>query len=382
MIAKEYGRNPSTITEAIIFQKASVIFYDFVRARAEADTGEGISKQAPTQFNASRGCCDIKVKPLLVYHSDTPRAFKAHKVIKENLQLLWWANAKAWITRHWFTNKVNVFFAPTVKKYLEEKRLPLRYLLMLDNAPAHLSGLEENILAQYSFLKVFYLPPNATPLLQPMVYLAGGFKVHFELCWKKLWPDAISSRDFKGFYEGQAEDKVENVDDPEAVAQSEVAEIVTLEKKLSLEFDEADINELIEEHQEELRMDDLKELESMQLNKVQEQLHSSEGEENDPLTTTEVKEGLADYYKMVALLEKSHPEIIITGRWSQFCFIQMFSTQNSELSMKMFSPLNRGKSMDAWNCPGLLSVVDGTDAQFNHARLNGICSGITRVSIS
>ncbi|XP_068235701.1 putative CENPB DNA-binding domain-containing protein 1 [Palaemon carinicauda] len=43
------------ITEAIICQKASAIFNDLVRAQADADAGEGTSKQEPPEFKASHG---------------------------------------------------------------------------------------------------------------------------------------------------------------------------------------------------------------------------------------------------------------------------------------------------------------------------------------
>ncbi|XP_068204594.1 putative CENPB DNA-binding domain-containing protein 1 [Palaemon carinicauda] len=43
-----------TITEAIICQKASAIFGDLISALAEACKGEGTSKQAHLEFNASQ----------------------------------------------------------------------------------------------------------------------------------------------------------------------------------------------------------------------------------------------------------------------------------------------------------------------------------------
>ncbi|XP_068238625.1 tigger transposable element-derived protein 1-like [Palaemon carinicauda] len=115
--------------------------------------------------NASGDC---KVKPLLVYHSNTHRAFKTHKVPKKNLNVSWRANGKAWVTRQLFIEWINICLGRIVKKYLEEKRLPMKGLLVLDNAPAHPLALDKDIVAQYSFIKALYLPPNATPLLQPM----------------------------------------------------------------------------------------------------------------------------------------------------------------------------------------------------------------------
>ncbi|CAH2315065.1 tigger transposable element-derived 1-like [Pelobates cultripes] len=86
---------------------------------------------------------DLKIKPLLVYHSENPWAFKKHK----------WVNA---------------VFDPAVKKYLVDNNLPLKAMLLMDNAPAHPPGLEEDLLEDFNFIKVMFLSPNTTPLLQPM----------------------------------------------------------------------------------------------------------------------------------------------------------------------------------------------------------------------
>ena len=41
---------------------------------------------------------DLKIKPLLVYHSETPRAFKRCRINKSRLSVMWLLNAKAWVT--------------------------------------------------------------------------------------------------------------------------------------------------------------------------------------------------------------------------------------------------------------------------------------------
>ncbi|KII69328.1 Tigger transposable element-derived protein 1 [Thelohanellus kitauei] len=73
--------------------------------------------------NASGDC---KVKPLLVYHSENHRAFKSHKILKEKLQVMWRSNPKAWVTRKFFVECVNLVFGPSVKKYLQEKTYPCK----------------------------------------------------------------------------------------------------------------------------------------------------------------------------------------------------------------------------------------------------------------
>lgn len=62
---------------------------------------------------------------------------------------------------------VNLVFGPDVKKYLLENNLPLQALLVLDSSPAHPPNLED-ILEEFEFIKVLYLPSNTTLILQPM----------------------------------------------------------------------------------------------------------------------------------------------------------------------------------------------------------------------
>ena len=66
------------------------------------------------------------------------------------------------VTRQSFTDWMHEVFAPCVKKYpLEEG-----YLLLLDNAPAHPPGLEEDLVKEFDFIQVKSLPPNTTLILQ------------------------------------------------------------------------------------------------------------------------------------------------------------------------------------------------------------------------
>ena len=133
---------------------------------------------------------DFKVKPLLVYHSENPRAFKKYKMQKSQLSVMWRSNSKAWVTRILFVEWINEVFRPAVKKYLLEKNLPPKILLVMDNAPAHPPGLEDDLLEEFEFIKVKFLPPNTTPLLQPMdQQVISNFK--------KLYTKALFQRCFK-----------------------------------------------------------------------------------------------------------------------------------------------------------------------------------------
>ncbi|XP_067944893.1 tigger transposable element-derived protein 1-like [Watersipora subatra] len=103
---------------------------------------------------------DLKIKPLLVYHSENPRAFKAHKITKDRFALFCKSNSKAWVTRAIFIECTNVCFGSAVREYLGTNNLPLKCLLVLDNAPAHPPGLEENLHSDFFFIKVLYPPPT------------------------------------------------------------------------------------------------------------------------------------------------------------------------------------------------------------------------------
>ena len=115
---------------------------------------------------------NFMVKPMLVnnnyYYSNNPRVFKRNNVMKSKLPVMWRGNTKAWMTRQFFVEWIHKVFAPSVKKYLQDKKLPLKCLLVLDNAPTHFTGLKNDLVDKFNFIQVKYLPPSTTPLIQPM----------------------------------------------------------------------------------------------------------------------------------------------------------------------------------------------------------------------
>ncbi len=61
-----------------------------------------------------------------------------------------------------------------------------------------------------------------------------------------MWPDAVSECDFEGF------------------EMAKLDEIVATGKSMGLEVDEGDINDLVEEHSQELTTEELQELQALQ----------------------------------------------------------------------------------------------------------------------
>jgi hypothetical protein len=239
-------------------------------------------KDRLTLLLAANASGDFKLKPLLIYHSENPRCF-GKKIIKYKLPVMWKSNAKAWVDQKVFKDWIFEVFAPSVKKFLTDNNLPLKALLILDNASAHPQDLEDILGIDFDFIKVQFLPPNTTSLIQPM-------DQEVIACFKKLYTRALFSRLFdvtnssgktlKDFWKTEfnilhaisfiktAWDGVtqrtlraswktlvpsfsqDNNNADQSAGESEaVAAIVSMAESLDIgEVDEADVEELLEDH--------------------------------------------------------------------------------------------------------------------------------------
>lgn len=121
------------------------------------------SKQRVTILACSNATGTHKLKLTLIGKSKKPRAFKNLRNT-ESLPLWYTHQKKAWmnseIFRLWFQKE----FVPSVEKYLNDNNLPRKAILVLDNAPSHPATDE----LQDGDIKTLFLPPNVTPLCQPM----------------------------------------------------------------------------------------------------------------------------------------------------------------------------------------------------------------------
>ncbi|KAF2366173.1 DDE superfamily endonuclease domain [Trinorchestia longiramus] len=282
---------------------------------------------------------DFKIKPLLVYYSDNPGGFKRNDIIENKLPVMWRANSRAWVTRQYFVEWVHEVFAPNVKKYLQKKNLPEKCLLLLDNAPAHPPNLNEDLL-EFDFIRVQYLPPNTTSLLQPMnqriisnfkkLYTKALFRKCFEVTndttltledflrnhftilscvnlidsawnqvtyqtmksgWRKLWPDCVPGQDFEG--------SEEIVDD-----------IVSIGQSMGLEIDSEDV----EDHSTELTTEELVSLHKEQEKAVTESISSWEKDEKEDTPSSVIEEMCAKWGELQAFVEKTLPNNVVGNR--------------------------------------------------------------------
>ena len=84
-------------------------------------------------------------------------------------------------------------FAPAVENYLKNKNLVFKLLLLLDNAPSHLTDLS------HPNVQIEFLPPNTTSLLQPLDQtIIAAFKAYyipksFELIYEDMESAKITS---------------------------------------------------------------------------------------------------------------------------------------------------------------------------------------------
>ena len=269
-----------------------------------------------------------KLKPLLLYHSQNPRALK--NVNKHMLPVHYRANSKGWMSQAMFEDWFSNCFIPEVRNYCAEKGIPFKILLLLDNAPAHPKHIDD----LHPDVKVVYLPKNTTSVLQPMdqgvianfkaLYLRTTFGKAVEATeddkmtliefWKSYnildcikniklaWND-VGKKCMQGVWKKCLKRFVNSFEGFDQNAESEVInnKIVNLARAMNLEIDSTDAQELVDYVEEELGDEDLMELEK--------QRHQEKAEEEDETRDVVEKKftvkGLASVFSKIneALLE-------------------------------------------------------------------------------
>nr|XP_006132847.1 tigger transposable element-derived protein 1-like isoform X1 [Pelodiscus sinensis]XP_006132848.1 tigger transposable element-derived protein 1-like isoform X2 [Pelodiscus sinensis]XP_006132849.1 tigger transposable element-derived protein 1-like isoform X3 [Pelodiscus sinensis] len=230
----------------------------------------------------------------------------------------------------WFLNH----FVLAVERYCLGKNIPFKILLLLDNAPGHPNTLDD----MHPNVKVVFLPPNTTSLIQPMDQgVIASFKAYylrrtFSQAVRATQKDEMTLRDFWKSY--NIYDAINNIADAwdevketnmrgvwnklcpqfteeflgftdEEIAETRQA-VVAIGNELQLDITENDIIELLDSHGKELTNEDLMELEQ--------QIESRE--ENQDLETPQLKKfstkELADAFQLIeagmAKLEEQDPE--------------------------------------------------------------------------
>lgn len=337
--------------------------------------------------NAS-GCC--KCKPLLIYHSANPRVLK--NIDKSRLPVHWKSNKKSWMTAALFEDWFSNIFCPEVEEYCRVNKIPFKILLLVDNAPSHsetLNRLNPNV-------KVMFMPPNTTSLIQPMDqgviacfkkhYLKHTFKQMFDMLeenkqltlrdfwrnyniadaleninkgwkdvtettmnavWKNLWPDCIRT------------DSVSLVE----AANEDVAETIAVGRQLEAEgfsdLNLSDIEEYIESHDVELETNDLIELSEEYKDKeqdIEDALRDDVKESTYLFTTPNIKEYIAMIQTAIDFITKIDPDI------ERSCFIRrglQAQIAPYDLIIKERQQASKQQTIDKFLMPSTSSCATG-----------------------
>jgi len=156
-----------------------------VTANEKSAPGRKNSKERITIMPCCNSTGSHKLKLMMIGKSAKPRIFMNW----ENI-LYYKSSKNAWQTTFLFKNWFFEQFVPCVKKNLQEKNLPERAILLLDNASCH--GTNAVLQTEDCNFQVMFFPPNATAILQPLdQQIIQSMKLRYR---KNLLMDLASKR--------------------------------------------------------------------------------------------------------------------------------------------------------------------------------------------
>jgi hypothetical protein len=120
--------------------------------------GRKIAKDRITFMPCSNVIGTHKLNLFVISKAKNPRAFK-----NLNLPVDYKNQSKAWMIKSVFSEWFHGTFIPSVKKFNKKHNLSKNALFILNNCPEHTI---DNL--NHSFIRVMFLPPNVTQILQPM----------------------------------------------------------------------------------------------------------------------------------------------------------------------------------------------------------------------
>lgn len=136
----------------------------FATAQETSAPGFKVNKERITVALCSNASGSHKLPLFVIGKSVKPRAFK--NLNMNCLPVYYRAQKSAWMDTSLFKEWFVAEFVPKVKQHLTSLNLPIKALLVLDNAPTHP---EEDLECEgHSGIKLLYMPPNVTSISQPM----------------------------------------------------------------------------------------------------------------------------------------------------------------------------------------------------------------------
>lgn len=133
-----------------------------VQATETTAPGRKTSKERITFLACANGDGSHKAKMVVIGKARNPRVFKNCGP----LPVEYYSTKKAWMTSSLFIKWFNESFVVQVKTFQAEQNLNGQAILLVDNAPSHAS--ETQLISDDGKIITMFLPPNCTPLIQPM----------------------------------------------------------------------------------------------------------------------------------------------------------------------------------------------------------------------
>ena len=124
------------------------------------------SKDRVTLMATANASGDFRLPLVFIHKSAKPRCFA--NVTVSALPCHYYHQTSAWMNSAIFSDWFGKHFVPAVKDYLQGKSLPLRAILLMDNAPSHPSADSLVHETDDGCIRALFMPPNVTSLIQPM----------------------------------------------------------------------------------------------------------------------------------------------------------------------------------------------------------------------
>lgn len=132
-----------------------------VQVHEKAAPGRKVSKERVTFLACANGDGEHKLKMMVVGKSKNPRAFK-----NCTLPVEYHSTKNAWMTSALFVKWFHESFVKQVRTFQASHNFSGSAILLIDNAPSHAT--EAQLTSDDGKIITMFLPPNCTPLIQPM----------------------------------------------------------------------------------------------------------------------------------------------------------------------------------------------------------------------
>ncbi|XP_050313664.1 jerky protein homolog-like [Anthonomus grandis grandis] len=149
-----YSMNETGLNIKILPEKT------FLGSHEQSASGFKKNKERITVAVCSNAAGTHKIPLFVIGKSAKPRAFK--NLNPSSLPVYYKSQKSAWMNSDLLKEWFNLEFVPRVKKHLKSVNLPIKAVLVLDNAPTHPHDCDVDV------IRLVYLPPNVTSLVQPM----------------------------------------------------------------------------------------------------------------------------------------------------------------------------------------------------------------------